>query len=291
MESTYLNRRSLVIAAASLTVAATHSYRFALGQDASPGTASHDHGDGPSRPAPELVWDVTDDTITAPGDVRAGLNRVTLNNQTSADINILTVSVPPGISVDEVLAIALDPEAPVPDWIAESWLPGIPNNPAPGESVTGYAFYYPGTYVAFNIFGAAATTFTVEGDPWGVPAPASDVRVGMVEMAFLGIEGPIAAGPQTWEVVNHGATWHEIVLLTTPELWTPEEVLELIMTTDEPPDGVGFLNGAGITSPGGTVWLDLDLAPGAYAAVCFAPDNFTGPPHAVLGMISTFEVV
>lgn len=286
------NRRNIVSAGVALAAAATVRPSFLFAQDATPDHTGHDEGPSASRPAPELLFEVTDDGIFVPSEVAAGLNRVTVTNSSSSDFNLLVFTLPEEATIEEVIAVLADEEAPVPEWLLESWLPGNPNSSAPGESVTGYAFYHPGSYVAANIFGGQIGEFVVSGDPWGVPAPQSDLRVGMVEMTFLGIEGPIAAGPQTWEVVNHGATFHETVLLATPELWTPDEVLEMLTSeSEEIPEGVAFLPGTGIASPGSTVWVDLDLGVGAYAAVCFAPDNFSGPPHAFLGMISTFEVV
>ena len=34
----------------------------------------------------------------------------------------------------------------------------------------------------------------------------------------------------------------------------------------------------------------LDLAPGTYIAVCFVPDEETGVPHALMGMVQVFTV-
>jgi hypothetical protein len=43
-------------------------------------------------------------------------------------------------------------------------------------------------------------------------------------------------------------------------------------------------------SPGRQIWIELDLAPGAYAALCSFPDPATGMPHALLGEIAVFTV-
>ena len=45
-------------------------------------------------------------------------------------------------------------------------------------------------------------------------------------MSYMGLEAPLKAGPQMWEVANHGATWHEVMVLQTPELMTVDEVIE-----------------------------------------------------------------
>jgi hypothetical protein len=36
--------------------------------------------------------------------------------------------------------------------------------------------------------------------------------------------------------------------------------------------------------------LALDLAPGTYIALCFVPDEETGVPHALMGMVQVFTV-
>lgn len=103
------------------------------------------------------------------------------------------------------------------------------------------------------------------------------------------------AGEQTWSLVNHGATWHEIMVIAMPELITPDELLEFFMSTESADDlidaGYFQVGASGIMSPGVQIWLDFELKPGAYGALCFAPNDFSGPPHALEGMISTFEVV
>jgi len=36
--------------------------------------------------------------------------------------------------------------------------------------------------------------------------------------------------------------------------------------------------------------LALDLAPGTYIALCFVPEEETGAPHALMGMVQVFTV-
>ncbi len=47
--------------------------------------------------------------------------------------------------------------------------------------------------------------------------------------------------------------------------------------------------GVGVTSSRGTAWAALDLPPGTYAALCFAPFG-TGRLHVLDGMIEIFTV-
>lgn len=43
-------------------------------------------------------------------------------------------------------------------------------------------------------------------------------------------------------------------------------------------------------SSGHSVWIEVNLTPGTYAAMCFVTDPNTGMPHALLGMVEVFNV-
>jgi hypothetical protein len=43
-------------------------------------------------------------------------------------------------------------------------------------------------------------------------------------------------------------------------------------------------------SPDREIWVELDLTPGFYAALCSLPDPATGQPHALLGEVDVFTV-
>lgn len=84
---------------------------------------------------------------------------------------------------------------------------------------------------------------------------------------------------------------HELQLLRVPAGTTKAGLLSCFTggpcTLTAPPIDSG---GAGAIAPGSTHWVELHLAPGTYAAVCFVPDIVTGMPHALMGMITVFTV-
>jgi hypothetical protein len=43
-------------------------------------------------------------------------------------------------------------------------------------------------------------------------------------------------------------------------------------------------------NPGQSGWLNLDLEPGNYVAVCYVPDPASGHAHLELGMVMPFSV-
>lgn len=291
MEVNRINRRNLVIAS-SMSLALVHPRGLLLAQEATP---HGDHAASPSREASEITVNIDDTDIMFPAEIQAGINHVTFENGSSGDAHILTFSIPEDLDMDAFFASLFDEEAPFPEELRDQYFPGIADYPPVGGSATAFVNYEPGNYLAINIFGTQNPgMFTVVGNAWGVPPPRADHEVGMVEMEFVGLEEPVASGEQIWSLVNFGHTWHEILMVSMPELVTPDELMEFFLTTENPDDleagGYGLVAASGIMSPGAQIWMELDLAPGAYGAMCMAPDNFSGPPHALVGMVSTFEV-
>lgn len=86
---------------------------------------------------------------------------------------------------------------------------------------------------------------------------------------------------------------HEFQLVRVPDGTTKDALLQCLTgpqsacTLSAQPIDSG---GAASIAPGSTHWVELDLAPGTYAAWCFVPDIATGMPHALMGMITVFTV-
>jgi hypothetical protein len=86
---------------------------------------------------------------------------------------------------------------------------------------------------------------------------------------------------------------HEFHLVRVPDGTTAAELLQCFTG---PPSGGALTvppidsGGAAAIAPGSTHWVELHLAPGTYAALCFVPDINTGMPHAFMGMITVFTV-
>jgi hypothetical protein len=131
----------------------------------------------------------------------------------------------------------------------------------------------------------------VEGESAAVlDEPIADGTLVLQDFAF-GLPGSVPAGPQRWQVTNEGGQPHELLLA---QLTPGATALEFAMAFGDPaateaPPGLPF-GGIGPMEPGTTAWLDLDLAPGTYAAFCFIPDPETGQPHIALGMVSELTV-
>lgn len=125
----------------------------------------------------------------------------------------------------------------------------------------------------------------------GDPAPSPDAVVDLVDFAFA-FPSDLAAGTQTWQVVNSGQQIHHMVLFRLNEGATADEFMAWLRSEQGPPPGqqAGYV---GVFGPGQTVYQTVELAAGTYVAICFIPDHAeggAGAPHFVHGMIQAFQV-
>jgi hypothetical protein len=118
-----------------------------------------------------------------------------------------------------------------------------------------------------------------------------------VEYEFQGMPSSVDTGINLFDFDNQGAEIHEIVIVRIKGDETAEELLDLPEKQVE--KKVEFIAATG-AAQGETSVVYADLKrPGRYAAVCFVPVGATseeaaqdaeGPPHAVEGMVTEFEV-
>jgi hypothetical protein len=178
---------------------------------------------------------------------------------------------------------------------------GVPDWPEPGERVSGVIDLDPGKYLLFDpISGRASQTLTVEGEVGAVAEPEADLTVELQEMEFVFPQAAITRAPQRWKLTNTGAMSHELAVLPVSPEMTEEtfaHMLEVMMSLPEdatPPSELPEfvyqpVTAIGILAPQHTSWLDVQLEPGHYMAVCMLPFG-TGYPHAMDGMYRLFEV-
>src|SRR5215211_6246942 len=203
---------------------------------------------------PTLELTLTDAGFEIAQPLQAGRYQVTVTNTgTSSDSHFALGKIPDDVTDAqyEAFLAAMDDTADL--SFEEIAFVGVPYWPAPGERVSGVIDLDPGKYLLFDpISGRASQTLMVEGEVGVGEEPASDLTVELQEMEFV-----------------------------LPEDATP------------PPDLPEFVyqpvTAIGILAPQHTSWLDVQLEPGHYLAVCMLPFG-TGYPHAMDGMYRLFEV-
>lgn len=243
---------------------------------------------------------ITADAIVAPAEVPAGPTLVTQVNQTDEDAHFFILRIPAEVS-DGQVAATLESSV-IPDWLSTAQLVGNPDRAAPGgDDAVALVDLRPARYLVMDpTHPREPAAFVAVGEPAPLPEIAADVHATMFEMDFAMPAG-IPAGPRIWEVANTGSMLHELAIIPVPAGATTEQILLAIQPAWEGtplPDELGDewatwspypVAGVGATSPGGRVYAQIDLAPGAYVAVCFVPsDDFT--PHLMLGMTRIFTV-
>jgi hypothetical protein len=256
--------------------------------------------DGIDVPVLEIAYRASG--VSATAEVPAGTVRVLASSDGTEDQGTFTFRVPDDQDVDAVLELVRTPDSPPPDWFFDTTFPGGVRNGSHVPSVAeGFIVLDPGTYIAVDGFTSSAATVVAIGEA-GAPVeiPATVQVTAEDTMTFSGLEEPVPAGRQLWQLDNGGKLHHNIYIYSTPEGATAEDILAIFegLFSGATPEGggdpfAGYGEGVMSTSmlTGGlTNWFYLDLEPGPYAAMCTSSDSFEEPPHFIMGMIVTFTV-
>lgn len=282
MKLVTVSRRSSLIAALTL----------ALAQAAAQG-AWEDY--------PELLVTVTEQSVSAPASLPAGFYRLVIDDQTELEPTVLFIRVREGSTADDVHAALHAVDAAAPDHgdigAAFTHLRSVAalvgGRSAPEELIIELKA---GEHTLMTSLNDAdgnpvSSTVNVMANPAAPSEPVVDVRIEMADFSFA-IPSSLAAGPQTWQLVNLGDQIHHLSLLRLDDGVTFADVMAF-MGSDGPPAGPPSFQMAVaselLTSSESNYFL-LDLAPGNYVAVCFLPDEDSGAPHFALGMMQEFSV-
>ena len=127
--------------------------------------------------------------------------------------------------------------------------------------------------------------------PWGITRTSTRITT-MTIRTTTGMITPPATGftePGTYRFVNRGEEAHEVVFVRLKDGRTLADAAtyqlggpgEAPFTFEAGPAGM---------APGSEVYVDLDLRPGSWIALCMIPGEHTGQPNADMGMLLPFEV-
>ncbi len=258
---------------------------------------------------PEFVIAIHPDRIETPEKALAGRTLVIEENNTEVEAHLFVVRIPDHITDEQVAAdmtVAAE-SVPIeaPAWMFQGHFVGNPDYaPINGGRAAALVDFIPGRYLVVDPFrpdipGRFEVVAATE-PPVSETAPEADARVDLFEMNFR-LPDAIKSGRQIWEITNAGAGLHEISFVPVPAGATADEAVIALMSTltgesiegqvGPAWDGWEYIttNGAGVLSPGGTLWAQFDIEPGTYAVVCFVPG--ANGPHLMEGMIQIVTVV
>jgi hypothetical protein len=264
---------------------------------------------------PEVVIVTKEYSFEMPATIDSGFTRLTMDNQGMMGHHAMLMRVNDDATLEDLQAALMEP-AFEPMFAVSQSIGGPSAGPGGKGSVV--LDLLPGTYIAIcaipddngvphYALGMQAT-FEVTDSGATAAAPEAALTVELMEMMFHGFDGTtVAAGPQTWEVVNAGAQIHELLLLQLAPGFTVDQLAAMMFAPPEaspmPEMDMGGgtpmaetappfaeMGGVAPMSPGYSNFVELDLPASDYALICFVPDSETGAPHAALGMLMGITV-
>lgn len=257
--------------------------------------------DGPTTtaaPAGPTVIDVvtTDFSFEMPdmGPFPAGMVTLELTNEGSEDHQVHLARLHDGVTMSDIdAAIAAGDEAGL--FTLIDFMGGSNTVPTGGVQVT-QSELTEGTYVMICFIpspdgvphfakGMIMPFEVVEGSG-AVSVPEVD---GTIVARDFAIELPADLGTGTYELVNEGKEPHEVTIVRINDGLTFDDVMSWYVSGAAGAPPFSSAGGLGVIRPGGTMYGELDLEPGNYAALCFVPGQ-GGTPHVAMGMFQPFTV-
>ena len=217
----------------------------------------------------EYAVDLSDDAMTAPSELPAGLRSVTVNNTGQEWHAAIFRRLNADVTMEQFTAAFQ--ENPFGSLPLTTQLGGP--DVAPGESIRGVYQFEPGAYILVDNWTTPPrfTTFTVvESTEADVQPPLASITVEMKEHEFV-MPATIAAGTQWWQFTNSGEHLHQAGIIKLHDGKTIEDVAAWLEDEQGPPPGdeVAFWN---VMSPGEQSWGELTLPAGVYWVTDGLPD-------------------
>lgn len=254
----------------------------------------------PAAPAvvttiPEITVMANEYTFEIPQEIEAGLVRVKFHDHGQEPHHVQFARLNDGVTFEQFTAALQEGEAAAFPLIT---FPGGVAPIDPGGSASAVINLTVGNYVLLcfvpspdgvpHLDKGMITPFKVVASKTQAAEPVADAEVKLVDFSFI-LPADIKAGKQIWKVINDGAQAHEINFMKLAEGKTLADVGAWMAKPEGAPP---FQNVGGYNAmdPNATGWIDLDLTPGQYVAICHVPDPASGKPHDALGMVLPFTV-
>jgi uncharacterized cupredoxin-like copper-binding protein len=251
---------------------------------------------------PEITIHAVDFSYNAPTQIQSGLVSLTLVNDGKEAHQAQLARLNDGVTMDQLMAaLQQGPDKA----LSLVTLAGGPNAIEPGQHQTVTVNLPAGNYVLLCFISgsdnvphlakgmiAPLTVAAAPSNAAGAPNTAAEPQSsGTVTLKDFTIQVPdkIQAGAQVWKVTNNGPQPHEFGLVRMEDGKTAQDFMAFMQNPNGPPP-FSYGGGLGALAPGTTGWVNIDLKPGSYIALCFVPDPSTGKSHAELGMVTPFTV-
>jgi len=246
---------------------------------------------------PEITIKAADYSFEAPDQIEAGLVKVNLVNDGQEPHHAQIVRLNDGVTLEQFQAALQEGEAAAFPLIAFVGGPGLVD---PGLQTQVTLDLVPGQYVllcfvpshdgmphlAKGMVRPIEVVATAEtANP---PVVAADQTITLRDFSFV-MPASVKAGQQVWQITNEGPQPHEIMLVKLADGKTMDDIQAYMQEPHGTPP-FSQIGGFQAINPGATGWLNLDLTPGEYLALCHIPDPASGKAHEELGMVMPFSV-
>jgi hypothetical protein len=249
---------------------------------------------------PELHVVVTDDGMQAPTDAKAGPTYVTLDNQSSDEVDVQFVVLPEGTTLDQIQAQS-DNSTGFGDWFYDTTFAGGPYAAA-GQQATAVVNLTEGDWYIVNsqaLDTEMPASLKVSGGKDAAKSGdvKSDVKINFKDNK-LDFPDEVTAGDQVWEVKNEDDTPHFIYLVWSPTEVSTDDVLMVMGLGTATPTMDDYTKLAGIVPVGSFIllskdqifWNELNLNPGYYVALDIVSEKGSDTPLASSGGVDAFHV-
>lgn len=231
--------------------------------------------------------------FVGPTTLPAGMTTLTFTNESDRDDDIFAlVSIGGGRTLDDFFqamgSVMSGESIVVPEWVTF-----VGGSPIGVDDTRSYStFLSPGSYHLVSIGADEEGPYAARGLvlPIAVEAPAVDfdATVTLQDYEFV-IDSGLAAGSQILRVHNAANQIHEMIMFPLPPGMSVEDMLMAMeQGGDEGGPPGSMVQGMWAVDPGVTVYVTVDLVPGAYGILCFIPD--ADGPHFMSGMVAEVNV-
>ncbi len=249
-----------------------------------------------AKPASDVTITATEyDFTTSSRTISSGRVRLTLDNRGDEVHQVQLARVEPGVTADTFVETFHNDGAAAAEKMVR-WQTGI-NGVEPGERGTVVGDLEPGQYLMVCFVPGhdgvshidKKMVVPVEVVPGGEPVaePVADGEIVIRDYAIDLPEGFDGTG--TFAVHNTGPANHELIVMRYEDGKTLADLVAWNGAGSKGAAPVTFESGVATIPSGETSWVDLDLAPGRYIALCVIAGP-GGQPHALMGMTAEFEI-
>lgn len=231
-----------------------------------------------------------------PDTIPAGATEIRLENGGPEFHHVQLVRLEEGKTLGDLMQAMKD--APHNGWPAWAVDVGGPNTPVPNATTSTLVNLEAGNYALLcvipsrdgvpHVMKGMVRALTVLPNAAAAPMPKADVVLTLKDYSFE-FDRPVTTAVKRIRVENAAQQSHEALLIALDEGKSIADFMNWLQTEQGPPPGRPIGGTTGFAQ-GEVNIINVELAAGKYALICFVPDARDGKPHIAHGMVQEFTV-